>query len=229
MAPSLDDVALVQAPLTGAPPLVLAAALLARMEGVPTATVLDASLTDVRRRLLAARRARLGAELTALTQCPACEETIEASLQADAMLAAIAAAPDAVSVRLASGESITVTAPSTQDVLDAARAGPEQSAALLCQRVCDAALDPDDAQRLEDALEAADPFAAGIALRCPECAAEWTADLDPCAYVVAELADAQRRVIDDVHALASAYGWEETAIAALPAWRRARYREWIER
>lgn len=229
MATSLDDATLVQAPLTGAPPLALAAALLARAEGVPMAAVLDAPLPDVRRRLLAARCERFGAGLDSLTQCPACGETIEVALEADAVLAAIAAAPHTVTVRLAAGEAIAVTVPSARDVLDAARAGPDESATLLRARLQAGTLDPDDAELLDTALEAADPLAAGISLRCPECDTEWAADLDPCAYAVAELAEDQHRVMDDVHALGTAYGWDEATIAALPAWRRARYRERIER
>src|SRR5450755_1750279 len=100
MAESLDDGTLVQAPLTGAPPLALGAALLARVDGVAVAAVLEAPLPDLRRRLLAARCARCGPELVALTQCPACEETIEVVLKADAVLAPFAAAPSAVTVTL---------------------------------------------------------------------------------------------------------------------------------
>jgi len=231
MATSLDDATLVQAPLTGAPPLALGVALLAHAERVSMAAVLDAPLPDVRRRLLAARRARSGAGLDALTQCPACEEMIEVSIEADAVLAALAVAPHAVVVRLADGETITATVPSARDVLDAARGEPLESAEALRGRACEGAseLAEQDAERVDAALEAADPLAAGVALRCPECSTEWAAELDPCAYAVAELAEHQRRVIDDVHVLASAYGWDEATIAALPAWRRARYRELIER
>lgn len=229
MATSLDDATLVQAPLTGAPPLALAAALLARAEGIPITAVLDAPLPDVRRRLLAARCGRFGAGLDALTQCPACGETIAVALEADAVLAALAEAPHAVTVRLADGEAITATVPSAHDVLDAARSEQDDPAALLRARVHGGTLDPEDVELLDAALEAADPLAAGVALRCPECDTEWAADLDPCAYAVAELAGDQRQVMDDVHALATAYGWDEATIAALPAWRRARYRERIER
>jgi hypothetical protein len=59
--------------------------------------------------------------------------------------------------------------------------------------------------------------------RCPECGREVALRFDPVGYTLAELQYAFSGVYLEAHALASAYGWPESAILALPRSRRRRY------
>jgi hypothetical protein len=83
---------------------------------------------------------------------------------------------------------------------------------------------------LETALDEHDPLLRfTLTAICPFCDAahEQEAPLTECALRV--LRAAQARLIEDVHALARAYGWDEARIVAIPSWRRARYLTLVER
>ena len=52
-------------------------------------------------------------------------------------------------------------------------------------------------------------------------------DLDVARFLLREVAAAARRLMADIHELASAYGWSEAAIASMSAARRAAYLEML--
>jgi hypothetical protein len=58
---------------------------------------------------------------------------------------------------------------------------------------------------------------------CPACGHEVTMRFDPVTYTLVELRTAFSGIHRETHALASAYGWPEEAILALPRGRRQRY------
>ena len=77
---------------------------------------------------------------------------------------------------------------------------------------------------VEDALAEHDPLTAlNVTAACAGCGGELVAEIDLEALLLQELERAQRELLSDVHALASAYHWSEAQILRLPAWRRARY------
>jgi hypothetical protein len=79
---------------------------------------------------------------------------------------------------------------------------------------------------VETAMEEADPKAIlDLGLVCSECHAPQTIALDLAAFVQAELETWARRTLQEVAALARAYGWREADVMALPAARRAYYLE----
>ena len=53
----------------------------------------------------------------------------------------------------------------------------------------------------------------------------WLESLDIGSFVWHELTAWAQRAMDDVHVLARAYGWSESEVLALSAWRRQRYVE----
>ena len=67
-----------------------------------------------------------------------------------------------------------------------------------------------------------------IDLTCPACAARWQRVLDVAGFVWTELEARAQRLIGDVHALASAYGWTEGEVLALGDARRAAYLAMVE-
>jgi hypothetical protein len=91
-------------------------------------------------------------------------------------------------------------------------------------------LNPKLRARIERAMAAMAPeVSRPVAGHCPACGASVQAGLHLPSLVVAEFRRAAAWVIDDVHLLASAYGWTETDILALPGHRRQDYARRIRR
>lgn len=77
---------------------------------------------------------------------------------------------------------------------------------------------------VEAALDEADPWAdLAISLNCPACGQDTEACFDIAGYFWEEIDAHAHRLLDDIHILASAYGWTEPDILALSAARRAAY------
>jgi hypothetical protein len=91
-----------------------------------------------------------------------------------------------------------------------------------------AALPPRVVDQLCDALSALDRQAEiELDLVCPACGCASSALLDASAYLGAELEQRLSQLFGQIHALASAYHWNEHEILALPTDRRLRYLELI--
>lgn len=81
----------------------------------------------------------------------------------------------------------------------------------------------------EEILAAADPLAeTQLALYCPSCTHQWNDVLDIGSFVWAEIESRARRLLFEVHTLASAYGWSERETLALSAARRASYMRMVQ-
>ncbi len=75
-----------------------------------------------------------------------------------------------------------------------------------------------------DSLAEADPLTAlTLAVDCPFCAQALDVEVDLEWLLIDGLRLLQRRLIDQVHCLASHYHWNERDIVALPQWRREKY------
>ena len=89
-------------------------------------------------------------------------------------------------------------------------------------------LRPQDCAQAAAALAQADPLVAfSVTSGCPACGAEAEVEIDLEALALQRLATQQRRLLRDVHVLASRYGWSEAEVMALTPTRRARYVELI--
>ena len=74
------------------------------------------------------------------------------------------------------------------------------------------------------AMAAADPQAEiEISLECPACTCHWTEIFDIDSFFWTELQAWAARILREIHQLASAYGWSEREILALPPLRRNTY------
>jgi hypothetical protein len=77
-------------------------------------------------------------------------------------------------------------------------------------------------------IAAADPLAEIVLeLECPDCGAAWSAPFDIVRFLWSEVEAWVMRILDEVHVLASRYGWSEAEILALSPQRRQHYRELI--
>jgi hypothetical protein len=156
----------------------------------------------------------------------AAREGLEFDVDADALLAsARAAEPQAVRI----GEWHFRLPNSSDLIATAAIDDPQRAARRLLQSCC---LEGGADERWSDdwlaEAEATLSSHAGVSdtslhLDCESCGHSWEAPFDICAYFWEEIERRAQALLDDVHRLALAYGWSESAILALSDARRAAY------
>jgi len=83
-------------------------------------------------------------------------------------------------------------------------------------------------EEIGDRMAQADPLAeTRLTLACPSCGHGWEENLDIAAFLWEEIEARAKRILFEIHRLASAYGWAEAQILALSARRRALYLEMV--
>jgi hypothetical protein len=167
-----------------------------------------------------------GPRLPGWTTCEQCGEKLELEVDAQALLEAEPTDPDA-RVEVAGHPFRLLT--SRDLALIAGEDDPDDAVKRLLE-AC--RLDHGDARafsqpevvELGEQLALADPLAEmRLMLSCPECGAEWEETLDLTAFAWAEVESRARRLLLEVHLLASAYGWSEADVLAISEPRRAFY------
>ena len=167
-----------------------------------------------------------GTQLQGWSGCPACGEKVEFELEAHQLLAASTPAQPGTTVSIR-GESFRL--PTSRDLAEVLAEDADLAARRLMERCSLGDAGPgewNDAALGEagDTLAAADPLAeVQLALDCPACGHEWNDVLDIGSFVWAEVDSRARRLLWEVHTLASAYGWSEAETLGLSAVRRAGY------
>ncbi len=167
----------------------------------PTATaedLLDAGIGERDRSLINLRCALFGTAAEAVADCPACGQRLDLNIDLRDLLLP------------GSGKPLLT-------IRDLVEAPPIPSAFRehLLKRA--GVEDP-------SAIEAADPQAnLQFDLECAECGHAWQETFDIVSFFWTELEDLAVRTLQDVHALATAYGWSEDQILALSPTRRALY------
>ena len=174
-------------------------------------------------RLLALRETLFGSELTGITDCPECREKIELSFNcADIRQQTEIESPAELAVQ-SNGREVRFRLPTSADLLRV-----NNSEQLLERCLLDAGnvLTKDLFPAVVEQMSSADPMAdIHLALNCPSCAHKWEAAFDIVAFLWREISTAARRLLRDVHTLASAYGWTESEILSLSPTRRRAYLE----
>lgn len=169
-----------------------------------------------------------GAHLAGSSTCEQCGEELELDVDARVLLETEPPEPDACvgvgrhSFRL----------PTSRDLALIAREDDPHDAATLLLEACrldhddELALSDEEYDELGERLARADPLAeTRLTLSCPECGAEWVQTLDLNTFAWAEVESRARRLLLEVHLLASAYGWSEADVLAVSEPRRAFYLE----
>ena len=193
---------------------------------------LNAHLFDVRERLF-------GPDLSCYAECPQCKEGLEFTIAISAIrdkgvvepkeqelsiegyelrfrllnsldLKAVAEAQDKTAMRKMLA---------ARCVLEARREREEISSDQLPDMVITGL-----AARLSECDSKAEVL---LDLECPSCKNRWQTFLDIASYFWNELSAQVRRLLGEVHTIASAYGWQEADILAMSARRRHYYLELI--
>jgi hypothetical protein len=182
--------------------------------------------------LAALRRQCFGANLRGLAACPKCAEPIEFELDCDALSRPVGGPrPETVEV-----SGLRFKLPTSRILASVVEERDlEKAAARLCEhcRIDEdqdpppaADLSPEQVDQIGEAMASADPLAEiALDFECPACGEGYRENLDLAAFFWREIEVAAKRLLSDVHVLATAYGWGEAEILALSPPRRAYYVE----
>jgi hypothetical protein len=198
---------------------------------VGTAAVADWPLGHRNRALLDLHASWFGPRLEGWTSCPSCGDKVEFELDARELVRAAPSEPppDAVMVG-----AYAFRPPTSRDLAHVVARDAAASATGLLDRCRTGGPEPpewtgDLLEAVEDTLASADPLAeTRLALSCPSCQREWDDAFDIGRFLWAEVESRARRVLWEVHTLASAYGWTESETLALGDARRAMYLEIVQ-
>lgn len=176
---------------------------------------------DVDAALLGLRQLLTGDRLVAEIRCPECASWGDVELSIAEYLRANRRRPP----RTPGG----LPFPTVAQVLAALT---EHGPGELAARAIEAEIlpsDPGASRRLTAALERAAPLLSrAVKGLCPQCATAIVGWFDPGGFVITEMRRRAARLLEEVHLVASRYGWHEDAVLALPGPRRAAYAELIE-
>jgi hypothetical protein len=191
-------------------------------------------------RLLELRRQVFGPDFTGLTDCPSCGDRLELGFRAEDVLSEPTVGPEEELALDLDGYAVRFRLPNSLDL--AALTGPEDVTAARRRLLERCLLEAHSGGVERAAAELPEAVIAGIAARmaqadpqadvrlsldCPACGHRWQAPLDVAAFFGEELNAWADRTLREVHILASAYGWSEAEILALPPSRRHGYLEMI--
>ena len=189
----------------------------------------DALLLELRERMF-------GGQLVCVASCPECGERLELNFET-AELLHDQRPTEAEPLHLHfAGYELSFRLPNSLDLMAVANSADALIARqqLLERCVISSAQDGEPVavnrlpaavvEALTERMRQADPLAdIQLALHCPGCRHEWSADFDIASFFLAEVNAWARRTLREAHMLARAYGWSEKEIFSLSAWRRQFY------
>ncbi len=204
-------------------------ALLAILSAFPEAVnenVADWPLGRRNQALAQFHTAHFGSQLLGWTVCDQCGKKLEFAIDGRELL-----------TRLDDGDKQPITVkdcrfrvPTSRDLARIAGEGNLQAATLRLLENCRIAgnipetWSTEDMAELGEKMAVADPLAEiALGIDCPTCSAKSDEVLDLPSFIWAEMEARAKRLLLEVHTLAKAYGWAESAILALSDTRRAIY------
>ncbi|HKS24462.1 MAG TPA: phage baseplate protein [Thermoanaerobaculia bacterium] len=189
----------------------------------------DAALLDLRECLF-------GSRFTGITRCPQCDTEIELTFDAPEVRRPAPPPAETTFAIDAGGVTMECRLPAAADLetldgmgdIAAARNALLTACIVRAERggvAIDVASLPGE---IGDAVAARmgelDPQAdVAFDVSCPSCAHAWREPFDVLTFLWSEIAAHARRLLGDVHLLASAYGWSESDILGMSPQRRAVY------
>ena len=194
--------------------------------GLPRDEAAALSIGERDRRLFAYRAALLGDVMLCVAHCPACGAAAEVKLSAGT-LASMTGSDGPIElealgfrVRLRAPDSRAVAAAVSARSVEAARAR-LLAACVLSIHESDRVLEleqapPELLDVVEEALQEAHPLTdLRLQHACPACAHVWLSALDVVELLKTEISRAARNLLEDVHVLASRYGWGHDEVLRL--------------
>ena len=197
--------------------------------------------------LLAQVRARtFGWDIASVVTCPVCREIVEVSMDVRSMF------PDGTQVEPSEGTSreplvieagdfvVHAALPAVRDVAVIVTTDtPAEGLRRLLRRCILRAehrgepckvddLPEEICAQIDSRMAEADPQGdVQVAIQCPGCEHRWSVLFDMLSFFWDEIQTSARRLLREVHVLASAYGWTESEILTLSVTRRRIYLEMV--
>jgi hypothetical protein len=177
-----------------------------------------------------------GEQLQGWTECGHCGEKLEFQIDCRSLIELQTRAK--ASPVLVRGRAFR--APTSRDLARIANEPDSESAALELMRACcllnerredcaPAAWSSNDFEELGMKVAEADPLAEILlSLECPVCKAAREQALDIAEFIWSELESFAKRILYEIHILASAYGWSEEQILSLSESRRSLYLQMVQ-
>jgi len=199
-----------------------------------SASVADWPLGRRNRALAELRCDTFGRWIKGWAACEQCEEKLEFSLDGDALRASDTAEPSAA---IHVGDRV-YRLPTSRDLAGIAGETDPSAATLRLMELCAVLTSPlesapaqwteSEIEAVSDHMSEADPLA-DILLHfdCPACGHSFEQSLDLASFLWTEIEGRAKRLMLDVHSLASAYGWSEAEILRLSNARRNFYLEMV--
>jgi hypothetical protein len=181
--------------------------------------------------LLRLHELTFGPLLNVFAVCPKCGEPLEFSIPTAAMTEQLQQQPSATSIEWGlEGRQYQLRSVTTEDLLASLQAA-DMTAAQECilSRCLQVSPVPGDEplSASPDVMEKFERLHASAELSCtvdcPACSSREVLDLDIARFLWAEVRSAARRLLNDIHTLATAYSWSEQAITQMTPRRRAAY------
>jgi hypothetical protein len=186
--------------------------------------------------LLRLRERIFGPRLAAISACPACSEALEFTVNAaDIRVAPVSQPTETINLAHADYD-VQFRLPNALDLTTVDPSADRQTNTRYLLRRCITSARRDGTDVPADKLPAeivaaitermaeADPQAdVQLELACPQCEHRWQTPLDIVSFFWSEINAWALRLMNDVHALASAYGWREADILAMSPTRRQAY------
>lgn len=211
---------------------VLAACAFSREPGSPA----DWPLGKRNRALAQLHCASFDGVMRGWTKCPDCSEKLEFAFDGHRVAESEPASPETKQPP----QMVTVgrwlfRLPTSRDLSLVRGVKSEREATWRLLSSCCAVAGPAEAEwsdeeiaEIGDRMAEADPLAdIQLHFDCPACAASFDESLDVGEFVWAEIESRAKRILQEVHLLASAYGWSEGEILALSPARRSTYLEMV--
>lgn len=199
---------------------------------VPCDSLADWPLGRRNRALVELHSSSFGPSLLAWTSCASCGEKMEFELDGRVLGGDESDEAPVGGIVHVNGHSFRL--PNSRDLARVAKESDPQTAVLRILERCrtdtevSMAWSDEDVEAVGEAMAMADPGAQlQVALRCPACGNQWNASLELLTFLWAEIEARAKRLLWEVHALASAYGWTQSEILALSPARRALYLEMV--
>lgn len=200
--------------------------------------VADWPLGRRNRALMQLRCSCFGPALQAWTACPRCGEKVELNLDAAAMIRQHESCEPAQTIVI---EGETFRLPTSRDLARLAKeANGERDSLAASIRLLNACCaegekhserswSEEQLEQIGEKMAEADPLAEILfGFECPACSAVCNQALDLPVFLWEEIEAQIRRVLVEIHALASAYGWSEREILSLSDARRRLYLEMVQ-
>lgn len=188
-------------------------------------------------RLLTLREFTFGPEISAVVHCPNCADALELHFRVDDLRVragdrpqfplTLAEADYEVKFRLPNSLDLRALQSALGEVVDAQR---QLLKRCLAEATCKGVkvrveqLPETIVEAISERMSQADPQAdVELSLECIQCRHQWQESFDIEAFFWAEIHAWAGRMLNEIHRLASAYGWSEAEILGVSALRRNHY------